>query len=53
MEVRESLAAVLGLRLRVLARFSTLESEEDSVSSEMALGDWFRFAVVARVMGAK
>lgn len=46
------LAWVLGLRLRVRARFSRLESEsEGSESSEIALDVWY--LVAERVMGAK
>lgn len=44
----------LGLRLRALARFSTLESEESvSCSSFMGGGEVCCFAVAERVVGAK
>lgn len=53
-EALGNLATVLGLRLRTLARFSRLESEDsDSSSSEIASGDWPFLAVLERVMGAK
>lgn len=46
-------ASVFGLRLRVLARFSRLESEDEgSSSSDMVSGDLRRLAA-ERVMGAK
>lgn len=54
MEALWNFAAVFGLRLRVLARFSRLESEDDdSISSEIASVDRLFFAVMERVMGAK
>lgn len=46
-------ARVFGLRLRALARFSRLESEESgSSSSEIGVGEVCRLAA-ERVMGAK
>ena len=48
-----SLATVFGLRLRLLARLSRLESEDSgSSSSEIGSGVFF-FLVVERVIGAK
>ena len=50
------LACVFGLRLRALARFSRLESEEGesgSGSSDMGEGEFCRLAAAERVIGAK
>lgn len=50
------LAWVFGLRLRVRARFSRLESEEGesgSESSDMGEGELCLLAAAERVMGAK
>lgn len=52
MEAFWSFACVLGLRLRALARFPRLESEEGSSSSDIGAGDAARL-VADRVMGAK
>ena len=48
---RRCLAAVLGLRLLVRARFSRSESE--SFSSAMGVGEETRLDAAERVMGAK